>query len=119
MDIRLYASLPIPDARASDPETYRDECAALVRIIRANCRGPDGQDPGIERIAELIGVGRTTLADWVSERGDLSRRRANPGFAGVYALRALVSSLFATRDALWGPPEPAAVTVDTRPPVRR
>jgi hypothetical protein len=96
-----YATLPIPDARASDPLMYREEVQAAVRYLRLTCTGPDGQEPSIAQIAELLGVGRTTLADWVTDRG-VGRPRANPGFTSVYALRALVAAPVATRAALWG-----------------
>lgn len=96
----LYATLPIPDARDSDPMTYREEVQAAVRYLRLTCRGPDGQEPTIAQLAELLGVGRTTMADWVTDRG-AGRPRANPGFASVYALRALLAAPVAARRALW------------------
>ena len=99
---RLYARLPIPNAAESDPETYRAEVAALVRVLRNGCRGPKGEEPSQGQIAALIGVGRTTLSDWTAELSPVRRGVANPSFTAVYALRALAAAPVATQRALWG-----------------
>ena len=51
----------IPDARRSDPTTYREEVAALLRIIREQCPGPEGQTPTAQQVGDLLAVSDSAL----------------------------------------------------------
>lgn len=95
----MYAQTPVPDARRSDPSTYGEEVAALIRIIREQCPSPTGKRPTMQQVGDLIGLSDSILYQYV---GPKRRRRpiAIP-FPVVFALRVLVSALPATRAALW------------------
>lgn len=95
----MHAQTPVPDARRSDPATYREEVAALLRIIREQCPGPEGQRPTMQQVADLIGVSDATLYGYVNPPG--KRRPALPPFSLVFALRVLVAALPAAQRAIW------------------
>lgn len=100
----MHAYLPIPDARRSDPATYRDEIAALVRLIREQCPGPTGKTPTMEQVAELLGISDSTLYLHTGPVPPRMRKPLTPPYTLVYALRALVASPASTRAALWPVP---------------
>ncbi len=97
----MYASIPIPDARRTEPGTYREECASLLRIIRTNCPAPDGKQPTMGQVADLLGCGDTALYDYCTDKPRPGRRGVVP-FSVLYCLRAMVACLPATQRALWG-----------------
>ena len=97
----MYAHVPIPDARRSDPDTYREEAAALVRIVREQCPGPKGQRPTMQQVADLLGLSDASLYQFANQEPG-RRRPVRVIYPTVYALRALVAALPATRAALWG-----------------
>lgn len=100
----MYAQTHIPDARRSDPSTYRDEATALLRIIREQCPGPNGERPTMQQIAELLGMADSTLYAYgaAGQRGTRRARLPAVPFPVLYALRVMVTGLPATRAALWG-----------------
>lgn len=97
----MYAHLPIPDARRSDESTYREEAAALLRMIREQCPGPRGQRPTVQQVADLLGLADATLYQFSSQSPG-RRRAVRVPFPTLYALRAMVAALPAVRAAIWG-----------------
>lgn len=98
----MHAFLPIPDARRSNPDKYREETAALVRLIREQCPGPNGRRPNMGQVADLLGVSESTLQLHTGPAPKNRRKPILPSYSFIYALRALVAAPAATQRALWG-----------------
>lgn len=99
----MYAYLPIPDARQTDPATYRQDTARLLRSIREACPDPKtGELPTVPQIAALIGVSPSTLYAHAAPPDPGKRKHPKPPYSLLYALRALNSCAKGTARALWG-----------------
>ena len=98
----MYANLPVPDARRSDPARFPAEVAALLQLIRDECPGPEGERPTMQQVADLLGVSDTQLYAYIAApRARRRRRPLLPPYTLIYALRARAGYLPGTRRALW------------------
>lgn len=97
----MYANLPVPDASKTDPAAYSTEVAALTRLIRDQCPGPDGTRPTMQQLADLLGLSDTQLYAYIAAPRARRRRPLLPPYTLIYALRALAGYLPGTRRALW------------------
>ena len=97
----MYANLPVPDASKTDPAAYSTEVAALTRLIRDQCPGPDGTRPTMQQLADLLGLSDTQLYAYIAAPKTGRRRPLAVPYPVVYALRAMAAYLPGTRRALW------------------
>lgn len=78
-----------------------EEVRALVRLLRRNVIGPEGQELTIGDIAALLGIGERTMKAYM-----MAPQRRNPNWRGIpyctlFCLQALLSSPSATAEAVW------------------
>lgn len=97
----MYAYLPLPDARKADPETYREDVAALARMIREQCPSQTGQTPNMGMLASLLGVSDSSLYAYIKPPKGRTKP-TQPPFTLIYAMRALLASPKDTQAMLWG-----------------
>lgn len=90
----------IPDARMTPPDGRMEEACALVRMIRDQCPGPQGQKPTMQQVGDLLGLTDSCMYGWGKP---YTGRRLPPvlPFPTLFAVRALAANLPATRLALW------------------